>query len=250
MCEIGTLVAPVLAAMKLMLKLQVFDDKGPTVTHAFTRFPVHIGRDKDCELRVRHRRASRRHARIERVEDALVLVDEGSRNGVFRNDARVNPVHPVRLRDGDRLAMGPISVTVGISELTEPVRLGPNAADGVAKVGPQAMSRTTQLSNLASDVAFRAPIAALPPRRTPAQGVAELPEDLPRIVPSRGRETRSAKRPSVDLRLDGFLRVIRAPTSPRAPEQPAQRGWIAGIWSAAVRRVEAAVRYLGWLLGG
>jgi predicted component of type VI protein secretion system len=254
--------------MKLMMKVQVFGDEGGAATHAFTEFPVRIGRDDGCELRVKHRRASRRHARIERVEDGLGLVDEGSRNGVLRNGERVSPREPVKLEDGDRLVMGPITVTVRIIEQTEPIRIDPSAAARAAPSNgwrpnpaihgrnhmetslPQVVTRTTQLSDLAPDVAFRAPIAARAPRRAPEPGFAGVSDHRPQTILPRRLEMPGAKPPTVDSLLDRMRRGSPVAIPRQLPETRPLPQWIARFLSDAARRLRGAVGYLAWLLRG
>jgi pSer/pThr/pTyr-binding forkhead associated (FHA) protein len=258
--------------MKMMMKVHVFDDGVDVTTHALTEFPVHIGRGEDCELRVKHRRASRRHARIERVEDGFVLVDEGSRNGVRRNGVRVSPLAPVKLMDGDRVAIGPVTFAFGICELAEANGFDPGLADRRAVPGSdgayphltemskshaapcplreEAVGRTTQLSEV---MAFRSPLAALVPRRTPEPepGSVFVSSDLSRSATSH-RHANPAKRrrsPSVDFLLDGLF-----PSPGDAPEWrpeiPRRPLWIAGILSAVLCRVrEAARAFATWLWG-
>lgn len=62
--------------------------------HAFryelTKFPVIIGRHKDCELQLNIDRVSRQHAKIELINNQLVLIDLGSTNGTFVNHQLIN----------------------------------------------------------------------------------------------------------------------------------------------------------------
>lgn len=51
--------------------------------------PLSIGRDANCTLRLAEDDVSRFHATLERRGDALVLVDNGSRNGVYLDGRRV-----------------------------------------------------------------------------------------------------------------------------------------------------------------
>ena len=51
--------------------------------------PVVVGRGADCDLRLRDRSISRRHARLEPSGDGWVLVDLDSRNGVRHGGERV-----------------------------------------------------------------------------------------------------------------------------------------------------------------
>jgi predicted component of type VI protein secretion system len=73
-----------------------------------------IGRDQSCQLRPRDGRVSRRHAEIRVEDDAAFLHDLGSTNGTFLNGEAVAAILP--LRDGDRIQIGPYSVTVAIDE--------------------------------------------------------------------------------------------------------------------------------------
>jgi diguanylate cyclase (GGDEF)-like protein len=68
------------------------------------RSPLRIGRDPDNELVLPDDGVSRRHARIERRADRLVLMDVGSTNGTLLNDAELSGI--VELRTGDRIQVG------------------------------------------------------------------------------------------------------------------------------------------------
>lgn len=61
-----------------------------------------IGRASDCDIVLPRRQVSRRHARIERVDDSYLLRDLGSKNGTFVNGQRVGD-EPYSLRDGDEI---------------------------------------------------------------------------------------------------------------------------------------------------
>lgn len=56
---------------------------------------------------------SRRHSQIKRSNDGhLELFDLGSSNGTFLNGERLEAHYPYRLRDGDKIALGQISIHV------------------------------------------------------------------------------------------------------------------------------------------
>lgn len=57
---------------------------------------------------------SRRHARILKQENAVVLEDLGSINGTFINGKRLDPYIPETLKDGDKLQLGKIPIDVKI----------------------------------------------------------------------------------------------------------------------------------------
>lgn len=68
------------------------------------RLPLRVGRDPDNELVLADDGVSRRHARIERREGRIVLMDVGSTNGTLLNDAELENI--VELRTGDRIQVG------------------------------------------------------------------------------------------------------------------------------------------------
>lgn len=57
---------------------------------------------------------SRRHARIIKRDDEIVLEDLGSVNGTFINDKKLAPFLPVTLNTGDRLHFGKVCLEVTI----------------------------------------------------------------------------------------------------------------------------------------
>lgn len=57
---------------------------------------------------------SRRHARIIKRDDEIVLEDLGSVNGTFINDKKLAPFLPVTLNTGDKLHFGKVSLEVTI----------------------------------------------------------------------------------------------------------------------------------------
>lgn len=71
---------------------------------------VRIGRGPDCELRLEHPNVSSLHATVRRVDDAVVLRDEGSTNGTFHKWVRVHD--ETILEVGDAVVIGPFEVRV------------------------------------------------------------------------------------------------------------------------------------------
>ena len=65
-----------------------------------------IGRAPDAVLSVASSRVSRRHARILVIDKEVTLEDLGSKNGTRVGEHRID--RPVTLRDGDRIAIGPV----------------------------------------------------------------------------------------------------------------------------------------------
>jgi hypothetical protein len=57
---------------------------------------------------------SRRHARILRQDDTVVLEDLGSINGTFINGKRLDPYMPEMLKDGDKVQLGKMPIDIKI----------------------------------------------------------------------------------------------------------------------------------------
>ncbi len=64
---------------------------------------VSIGRDSTSRLRLHDTEISRRHAELQRTPEGYRIVDVGSVNGTFVNDAKIDtsPLQP-----GDRIQVG------------------------------------------------------------------------------------------------------------------------------------------------
>jgi adenylate cyclase len=77
--------------------------------------PSTIGRTEDNSVCVLHASLSRRHARLERTGDQVVLIDQESKNGTFVNEMRVSRC---TLRAGDSFRCGEVSFR--LMALSEP----------------------------------------------------------------------------------------------------------------------------------
>jgi MoxR-like ATPase len=82
--------------------------------------PVKLGRDPSCKLHIRHESVSRQHAQLEPVDGGWAVVDLGSSNGTFVNDARVERK---QLASGDEIRIGDI----GLQFLDEEAAPAPDA---------------------------------------------------------------------------------------------------------------------------
>ncbi len=89
-------------------RLLVTDADG-TRAHPLLHFPFTLGRSSESHLCMAHAQVSRQHAAIESEPDGLYLRDLGSRHGTLRNGERIERV---RLRSGDRIALGHSSVAL------------------------------------------------------------------------------------------------------------------------------------------
>lgn len=76
--------------------------------HHLTNPVSTIGRAVENDVVITSKRASREHARIRREGRKLLIEDLNSTNGTFLNDQRL--LAPEVLRDGDRIAIGEITL--------------------------------------------------------------------------------------------------------------------------------------------
>jgi serine phosphatase RsbU (regulator of sigma subunit) len=114
-------------------RLLVTDANG-THTHPLVHFPFTLGRSSESNLCMAHAQVSRQHASIESEPDGLYLRDLGSRHGTLRNGERIERV---RLRSGDRIALGHSSVAL--------LFLDDAGADEHLSVGPDTITGTREL---------------------------------------------------------------------------------------------------------
>jgi diguanylate cyclase (GGDEF)-like protein len=71
-----------------------------------TQDEMTIGRDPSAEISLADESISRRHAKLTRSGDAVLLTDLGSANGTYLNDRPVPPAQSVRLNKEDMLRVG------------------------------------------------------------------------------------------------------------------------------------------------
>ncbi len=104
---------------------------------------VRVGSAAGNELVLRdvQRTVSRQHARIYQDGDQYLLEDTKSRNGTQINGQVIAPSQPVRLKDGDRIAVGPFNL-VFASVAAEHER----TASAAGEVSTMALVNVTQLA--------------------------------------------------------------------------------------------------------
>ena len=81
---------------------------------------VVVGRNKECELRVRNNTVSRQHAKVVWSDGTYRLIDLGSANGTFHNRKRVE--NEIELEDGETFFCGsqPVEFLLEESDLPAP----------------------------------------------------------------------------------------------------------------------------------
>lgn len=79
-----------------------------------------LGRLEECDIRLDHRSASRRHARLVQVAEGWMLEDLGSTNGTFVNGRQIERC---LLRPGDRIGIGEYEILFLAKDVEEDVPL-------------------------------------------------------------------------------------------------------------------------------
>jgi pSer/pThr/pTyr-binding forkhead associated (FHA) protein len=82
------------------------DDEGARLDLAEDETEYRIGREKDCDLILKHWSISRKHAMVRRKGSDVTLMDLGSKNGVLLNGDRLEKNESRRLTDGDTFSVG------------------------------------------------------------------------------------------------------------------------------------------------
>jgi pSer/pThr/pTyr-binding forkhead associated (FHA) protein len=71
---------------------------------------VRVGRDPSNELVLGTKSVSREHAVVTSINGRWFVEDRGSYNGTRVNGERIRPGAPLRLRDSDRVTIGPLTI--------------------------------------------------------------------------------------------------------------------------------------------
>ncbi len=88
-------------------RLVFFSEDSPTITAKLDKDHLSIGRAKNRDIVLEGGEISRRHARVERLEDgAFYVTDLGSTNGVLIGDQRIPPNQPVQLQADQIIRIG------------------------------------------------------------------------------------------------------------------------------------------------
>jgi sigma-B regulation protein RsbU (phosphoserine phosphatase) len=99
--------------------IQVKDHAGKAFVVPMERFPFTIGRGGENDLVLAEPSVSKRHAFIRRQGDALAIVDDSSRNGVFVNKEReripIGKPRVLNLNDTIRIGMNKLKLGVSVN---------------------------------------------------------------------------------------------------------------------------------------
>jgi hypothetical protein len=89
-----------------MTTLYIFDGQDKRRALEFTEGPLVVGRDAGCDLQVKDHFVSRKHLKISRWGETILVKDLNSRNGTFVNGDAIPPGVEVELPEGVPLVIG------------------------------------------------------------------------------------------------------------------------------------------------
>jgi DNA-binding NtrC family response regulator len=155
-------------------------------THALSDAPLEIGRARECAIHLADGAVSRQHARLEPQAGGHVLVDLGSRIGLWVNGEKITQ-H--RLADGDRITIGPFELVyylrdgdvVHADESSAQIELAVPMGD-ISQVQRLAAAASVQSDRLVTQTWQYA--AGLPQGRTSQEIAASLLGEAVRSAPA------------------------------------------------------------------
>ncbi len=167
-----------------MYKLIIQDDEGKTTVVPLIREELTIGRQEGNTIRLTERNVSRRHAKLLRSHEAIVIEDLDSYNGVRVNGSRIEG--KTEIKEADRVQIGDYLIEVkaeqtaleSAADQAETVQISaiPHEAPvPVASIGSEAVTAP----NTAPDDALATNIAVI---ETPPAGTTPLAEENGRLV--------------------------------------------------------------------
>jgi len=111
------------------LKLIIEDDEGRKTVVPFARDEITVGRQEGNTIRLTERNVSRRHARLLKQDEQVVVEDLGSYNGIRVNGEKI--AGQVEIKDGDLIQIGDYDLAIqrgAASGVTGPQPAAPAAA--------------------------------------------------------------------------------------------------------------------------
>jgi pSer/pThr/pTyr-binding forkhead associated (FHA) protein len=100
----------------MTIRVEVISDKSGSLedVHTFERGPVTLGRSPRCDVVFGTREVSRRQLVFEELNACWYVKHLGSMTPTFLNGASLLPFRPLRLSDGDRVAVEEITLAIAI----------------------------------------------------------------------------------------------------------------------------------------
>lgn len=203
-----------------------------------------LGRDPGSDLVLNDVKCSRRHAVVEAGADGLIIRDTDSANGIFVNGRKVERS---RLRDGDVVRVGEITLRVLPEPVAGTVVMGPDEMQAMA-FEPSPGFAKPAIATLETEPLdpAEAPVRRPAPRGGSTVKAASAAKASPSL-PARPADGRAIPRPlTVSLLsalwlLSAVVYVAGAVVALRRPELPPPYGAVAAAVSALLALVAVAL---------
>ena len=95
-----------------------------------------IGRDESCQIRLASTEISRQHCRLRCGPEGIYILDLGSRNGTYVNNASIQ--QEILLKPGDLIRVGPLELMVPGSAAAQPAPAAASPAVPRHRANPEA----------------------------------------------------------------------------------------------------------------
>jgi pSer/pThr/pTyr-binding forkhead associated (FHA) protein len=143
-------------------------------SYVINKRAITIGRSRDNTIAIANKAISRRHARIDLLDEGYILSDAGSLNGTFLNDQRTQRA---QLAAGDKISIGSYSIQFEI----DAKRTGPALPEKVAPAADDASAQDEiSIQETGSSPAPQAAMPAIPatnppikPPEPPSEGIVQ-----------------------------------------------------------------------------
>lgn len=173
-----------------MYKLIIQDDEGKTTVVPLIREELTIGRQEGNTIRLTERNVSRRHAKLLRGQEAIVIEDLDSYNGVRVNGSRIQG--KAEIKEADRVQIGDYLIEVKAEQAVANAEASTGSYDTlvpptgapvpVAASGSEAVTAPAPAPSAASvgsdNYGAEADVAAA----TPVPGAASMGDEIGRLV--------------------------------------------------------------------
>ncbi|MBN1942076.1 MAG: FHA domain-containing protein [Phycisphaerae bacterium] len=132
------------------VNLIMFKTNGQQKAIPVTQPNTVLGRGAECDLRIPLESCSRKQCQLIIEGEVLRLKDLGSSNGTFVNNARINETV---LSPGDKLTIGPITMTVQINGMPVEIKESPSAMANMDDVGGDLISTPDDVADPLAEMA-------------------------------------------------------------------------------------------------
>ncbi len=127
------------------VNLIMFKTNGQQKAIPVTQSKTVLGRGADCDLRIPIESCSRKQCQLIIDGEVLRIKDLGSSNGTYVNNVRVQDAV---LNPGDKLVIGPITMTVQINGIPAEIKESPSAMANMDDVGGELIPSDDQTDPL------------------------------------------------------------------------------------------------------